>query len=401
MQNYSPERIASLLKDLATAELRLGYKNTLNVFEAAALGRQEIKHSRMLAFLIDPSKGHCLGGEVLKKLVLRNFGSIHSPAYGSVLKPTRLILDGINDLHVECEWKNIDVLAYSESQKLVVAIENKIDAKESSKAGKSQLSRYADTIDAEAKFADFSKLFLYLTVDGDEPTDGRWCIVMHEDVLGFVQESYDDATHTGGMTTEASFFVKNYIDFLRRNVVTNAELEEECRLIYQHHKGLIDKIIELVSASGGVSDFAEEFASNNSCEIYANRSGRFAYLPKQLANAMPDGTLQRVWWNQQKPVLFWFYIDDKKKLKLICQVGPMKDKAIRNKLVNELFSAFGKESNRRVTDQYTVIVSEKTDIDEESDLLSKMQQLHARFEQKIAVVANLLTSFDFNPDINE
>ncbi len=275
MRNFSPERIASLLKDLASAEVRLGFKNSLNVFEAAALGRQEIKHSRMLAFLIDPSKGHCLSGEVLKKMVLRNFGSLHVPLSGGGVKPTRLILDGVGDLHVQCEWKNIDVLAYSESQRLVVAIENKIDAKESSKAGESQLSRYADIIETEPKFAEFSKLFLYLTVEGEEPTDDRWCTVMHEDVLGFVLEAYDDATQTGSMTNEAGFFVKNYIDFLRRNVVTSAELEEECRLIYQHHKELIDKIIEFAGASGGVSDLAEEFAADASCIVNSpgNRGG--------------------------------------------------------------------------------------------------------------------------------
>jgi hypothetical protein len=98
---------------------------------------------------------------------------------------------------------------------------------------------------------------------------------------------------------------------------------------------------------------------------------------------MPDGTLERAWWNQEKPVLFWFYLDDKKKLKLIFQVGPMKDKAIRTNLVNQLFIAFGREPNRRVTDQYTVITSEKTDTDEESDLLEKMRQLHQKFEHKM------------------
>jgi PD-(D/E)XK nuclease superfamily len=311
------------------------------------------------------------------------------------VKPTRLILDGFGDLNVQCEWKKIDVLAYSESQRLVVAIENKIDAKESSKDGESQLSRYADIIEAEPKFSEFSKLFLYLTVEGEEPTDVRWCTVMHEDVLGFVTEAYNDATHTGSMTTEAGFFVKNYIDFLRRNVVTSAELEEECKMIYQHHKELIDKIIEFAGASGGVSDLAEEFAADAGCIVYANRSGRFAYLPKQLVNAMPDGTLERAWWNQQKPVLFWFYLDDKKKLKLIFQVGPMKDKAVRNNLVNQLFIAFGREPNRRVTDQYTVITSEKTDADEESDLLGKMRQLHQKFEHKMPALNKLLSGFDF------
>jgi hypothetical protein len=89
------------------------------------------------------------------------------------------------------------------------------------------------------------------------------------------------------------------------------------------------------------------------------------------------------------------YFDEKKIIKLILQVGPMKDKIIRNKFINELFQAFGKKSNRKVTDQYTVILSEKTEANEESDLLDKMKYLHGKFEDKIQILENLLKDFDF------
>ena len=398
INNFTPQRISNLLEDLASAELKLGFKNSLNIFEAAALGRQEVKHSRMLSFLINPTKGHCLRDEVIKKMVLAKHNFLETAFSDFKLKPTRLILDGLADLRVECEWRNVDVIAYSDSQRLVVVIENKIDAKESNKAGESQLSRYADIVEREQKFAGYVKLFMYLTVEGDEPSDSRWCSLMHEEVLGFVQEAFEHTTRSGGMTVEASFFVKNYIDFLRRNVVTNVELEEECKIIYERHKDLIDKIIEVAAASGGVSDFAADFAEKLGCEIYANRSGRFAYLPKELLHVLPDGTLERTWWSQQKPVIFFFYLDDKKKLKLIFQVGPMRDKVVRGKLINQLFNAFGRDLNRRVTDQYTVVMSEKISIEVEDDYLSKMEDLHVRFQQKIPLLINVLNEFDFTPE---
>jgi PD-(D/E)XK nuclease superfamily len=127
----------------------------------------------MLAFLLDPSKAHCLNAEVFKGLVLKNFDSIICPPYASPVRPTRLLLDGLGDLYIDCEWKHIDVLAYSESLNLVVAIENKIDAKESNKDGTTQLQRYANILESDTKFSGYSKLFLFLTVDGEEPSDSN------------------------------------------------------------------------------------------------------------------------------------------------------------------------------------------------------------------------------------
>jgi hypothetical protein len=328
--------------------------------------------------------------------VLKNFDSIICPPCASPVRPTRLLLDGLGDLYIDCEWKHIDVLAYSESLNLVVAIENKIDAKESSKDGTTQLQRYANILESDPKFSSYSKLFLFLTVDGEEPSDKRWTTVTHADVLNYVEEPYNAARSTGGLTTEADFFVKNYIDFLRRKIVSNPLLEEECRSIYQRHKELLDMIIEIVGVRGGVSEYADIFAQKTQTMIYANRSGKFAYLPSTLANALPDGTLDKPWWGQQKPFLFWFYINDKQRLALIFQVGPMKDKKIRKKLVDTLVEAFELDRNRKTTDQYTVILSYATTVDQENDnLLEHMLELHSKFKEKIPRLEKIVSEFNF------
>ena len=391
-----PEDIEAFLKDLANAEVKLGMKNSLNVFEAAGLDRQETKHSKMLAFLLDPSKGHCLNAEVFKGLVIKNFDSIISPLGTSPMRPTRLLLDGLGDLYIDCEWRHIDVLAYSESLNLVVAIENKIDAKESSKEGTTQLERYANVLENDSKFSSYSKLFLFLTVDGEEPSDKRWTTVTHADILNYVEEPFNAARATGGLTTEADFFVKNYIDFLRRKIVSNPLLEEECRSIYQRHKELLDMIMEIVGVRGGVSEYGDIFAQKTQSTIYANRSGKFAYLPTKLADILPDETLDKPWWGQLKPILFWFYMNDKQRLKLIFQVGPMKDKKIRKKLVDTLVEAFELDRNRKTTDQYTVILSHSISVDQESDnLLEYMLELNTKFKEQIPRLEKIVNEFDF------
>lgn len=396
LENIGPEQISSFLKDLQAAEVKLGMKNSLNVFEAAGLARQETKHSRMLAFLLDPSKAHCLDAEVFKGLVLNNFDSIICSDAVKPVRPTQLLLEGLGDLYVECEWKNIDILAYSNSLNLVVAIENKIDAKESTRDGTTQLQRYADLITKDPKFCSFSKLFIFLTVDGEEPSDKRWTPVTHEDVLSYVEEPFKEAKDSGGLTSDAEFFVKSYIDFLRRRIVSNPLLEEECRSIYQRHKELLDMIFEIVGVREGVSEYADSFATRTASVIFANRAGKFAYLPTSLASQLPDDTLEKPWWGQKKPILFWFYVNDKNRLKLIFQVGPMKNKQIRKNLVDALVEALEMDRNRKTTDQYTVILSHSTLVDQESDdLIDHMCSLHQKFEHQIPKILQIIERFPF------
>ena len=391
------EKITSFLKDLSSAESKLGFKNTLNVFDAAGLGRQEIKHSKMLSFFLDPSKGHCLGDKILNEIILNNFDSISSRHPSQTIRPTTIFLNSIGDLYVHCEWKNIDIIAYSEILNFILIIENKVDAKESSKDGTSQLNKYANIIESDPKFANFSKLYLYLTIDGEEPTDKRWSTITHQDILGYLESSLYEVENAGIVTSEAKFFIKNYIDFLRKNIVTNPILENECRTIYQRHKELIDIIIQFTGADSGVSEFADEFSSRTNSQIYGNRSGKFAYIPNSLVNILPDNLLDKPWWGQSKPLLFWFFIDEKKQLKLILQVGPIVNKELRKNFISDLIEKLGLTINRKIKDQYTVLISHAIKVDMENDiLLEQMINLHHKLDDLFEKIESTVTAFNFH-----
>jgi hypothetical protein len=61
------KKLLDLLIDLDrfSREKRSG----LNIFEAAGLHRQEIRHSHFLAFLLRPQEAHGLGDAFLKRLI--------------------------------------------------------------------------------------------------------------------------------------------------------------------------------------------------------------------------------------------------------------------------------------------------------------------------------------------
>ena len=179
--------------------------------------------------------------------------------------------------------------------------------------------------------------------------------------------------------------------------MSNPRLEEECRLIYQRHKELLDTIMDIVGSRGGVSEYADSFAEKTNSVVLANRSGKLAYLPAELILALPDGTLDKPWWGQQKPLIFWFDINEKQRLKLILQVGPMKDKDVRKKLVDKIFEGLDLERNRKTTDQYTVIVSYSHQVDQESDdLMEQMLEMNEKFRMHLPKLIQVIKTFNFD-----
>lgn len=398
---FAPELIARFLKELDDLEIKHSLKGTLNIFEVAGLGRQEIKNSRMLQFLLTPSNPHGLGAEVLKGLVVPHFNRIQHPANCLQIRPTQFLLDNLSDVVIVPEWKHIDVLIYCDRLRFVIAIENKIDAKESERDGVSQLGRYASKLESDPKFSQYSKLFFFLTVDGVEPSEKGWVAITHNHVLSCIRKSYDDAQRYSTMSPDAKFFVKHYIDFLERNIVINQILEEDCRQIYQQHTKILDMIISYAASGAGVSQYAIEFTEKIGASIVTNTPNRMAYLPKDLMDLLPDDTIEISWWGQSKPIMFWFQIDVNNRLKLVLQVGPMKDRDIRQKFVSTLFKIF-KVKNRTITDKYSTIISPTVIMTEESDVLEQMIGLYRQVEIHLDALKLMLKSFDFSKlDLDE
>ena len=122
------------------------------------LARNENTHSRMLAWLLNPTRRHGLGGALVRRLVKHCTGK---PA------PERLAVKGVTFSH----WRNgreADLVVWGETFTLV--IENKIDACE-------------QTDQCDDLYKNFKKenkpLFLFLTPEGRKPctakTEGARC----------------------------------------------------------------------------------------------------------------------------------------------------------------------------------------------------------------------------------
>ena len=112
-----------------------------NIFEAVGMERQEIRHSKFLAFLLDPNESHGLGDAFVKRLLQR--AVMDSPSVSAPVTPIELSLWDLGQMEVRREWQHIDIFLLDEREKLAVIIENKIGTGEHS----DQLDRYQPWID--------------------------------------------------------------------------------------------------------------------------------------------------------------------------------------------------------------------------------------------------------------
>ncbi|MDQ1317185.1 MAG: hypothetical protein QG588_836 [Candidatus Poribacteria bacterium] len=138
--------------------------NRFNIFTAFKVVDNEIKHSTFLSWLMDPNESHGLGDYFLSIFLKKSVSKASSFGLKSL---SVFDIDSwhFDSVEILTEWRNIDILIRDDEHKFVCVIENKIYSKEQS----SQLHRYRDIIQNE--YPDYSKLFIYLTVEGNTPSD--------------------------------------------------------------------------------------------------------------------------------------------------------------------------------------------------------------------------------------
>ena len=108
------------------------------------MAHQELGHSRLLAYLLDPGKDHGLGDLFIKRFLQKVLSTV-SDAGGEATVPVssaELESWDLNRATVNREWHHVDILVRDQDHRLVVIIENKIRSGEPP----GQLRRYLDVI---------------------------------------------------------------------------------------------------------------------------------------------------------------------------------------------------------------------------------------------------------------
>lgn len=204
-----------------------------NLFEAAGVVRQELRHSDFLGFLLDPQQTHGLGDSFLT-LFLRRVVQDSNPD-DLPFSAIDVTLWDLSDTEVRREWRNVDLLIVNRTHKFVIVVENKVGTGEHS----NQLQRYRELVEREFRGWRFGGLFL--TPDGDQPSDPAFAPVSYELVQKAVATLIDGRS---AISEEVRTAIRHYDQLLQRHVVSDSEIAELCRRIYHRHQRALDLIFE-------------------------------------------------------------------------------------------------------------------------------------------------------------
>ena len=209
-----------------------------NLFDVLGISRREIRHSRVLAWLLNPRGTHGLGDLFLRWFLLEVATIAETHGVGDVM--TKEVTDWrLEQVSSRAERRNIDVLVLGQGDRFVCAIENKINIGEHS----GQLARYMKTVDRQ--WPGWSALPVFLTPDGkvpEEPDDrARYIPYSHERIASVLDRIL--IAKGEEVDPDVASLLRQYTYTLRRRVMeATSDVESLAYEIYGKHRGAINRI---------------------------------------------------------------------------------------------------------------------------------------------------------------
>jgi hypothetical protein len=191
--------------------------------------------------------------------------------------------------------------------------------------------------------------------------------------------------------------IDQYVSMIRRNIVPDQNLVEQCRKLYAQHRSALDLILRYGEVNAFEIAANAFFKSHSDVKVMAVRPSRAVFLPEPLYQIVPEleGT---AWFGQSRPVAFWFYLRPDNRFGLIVEIGPFTgEKFSRERLVKNLLSHFG--SNSKIYPKYTRVCNEykKLTEDQVSDPAEMENAMNAVYEtvtsKHLSAITDILATF--------
>lgn len=185
-----------------------------NLFDVLKLSLHEIRHSNMLAWLMDPHGNHGLNDSFLK-----NWFSYSTPLKNlAQLDCTNFTVKTENSNVVNDKQGRIDILLISENPKIVICIENKINSSEHD----SQLERYKSNI--STRYPGYLQYFVYLTLNKEKPSIPEWIAMSYDGVYDSVLSCMKELI--SNLDPETATILKHYQRTLEKMMPDYGRLAE-------------------------------------------------------------------------------------------------------------------------------------------------------------------------------
>jgi len=332
------EAIDRFLADNPELEALSARLSEFNVFRALKIEQVEIRHSNVLAWLLDPEESHGLWEMALRR-ILSNILLLSEKTIPGLSAGNVELMD-FTDIEVKREWRNIDILVVDRSNKVVLLFENKIHSGES----KGQLLKYKGIVENE--FDGFKIVPVFLTLTGQESGDADaadYISYSHLQLLSVLENLY--VQRKSQLAQPVQMFIQHYLDILRRLTMQDQELMELCKTIYRKHQSAIDMIVEYGKASAFQQAMEDLLGKEADFEILESRSYGVWFLPKSWSKWIPENGIAFTHLKRRVSIICWF-AEHKGSVYSYFEVCKMNDPDLRLTVVKALKVAGFKLTNK-------------------------------------------------------
>jgi PD-(D/E)XK nuclease superfamily len=233
---YSLESIALLDHSKEFAQLHQKF-HQFNPFKILRVDQFEIRHSNVLAWLLNPNENHQLGSFFVKKILSSLITKTENEDKLEGVDFLSYLYASFSDTEVYREVKTdtdrfIDLLVVVPSQQLVLVIENKFHAGES----EGQLEDYLHY--ARMKYKDYTIIPTFLTLASDAPSYEDYLLLDYNDVLDIITSYLN--LYKEAIADNVYEFLTYYTAILREQLVKDEEAIELALGVYQDNQTAID-----------------------------------------------------------------------------------------------------------------------------------------------------------------
>ncbi|ENQ3077403.1 PD-(D/E)XK nuclease family protein [Bacillus cereus] len=424
--------------------------NRFNPFKILRVDKFEIRHSNIISWLLDPNGNHNLGAFFINKLLSKVFVKAENENLIGKYDFIKLHRQALHDLEVLREVqtidnKRIDILAVSESQKIVILIENKYKSSESDGQLQNYLKFVHDTYEG------YTIVPIFLSLDGIAPSHSDYFILDYGDILNILK-AYLEINSTY-ISNSIQDFLYYYLDVLEGELIRDEEDVELAMNVYKKHKEAIDflfvgnsgkslgksahnAILHIIDglnreeresfrkiyvAHADTINFVYEIGNSvmreaflqfvHQHEIPSNCYREHIRIPsfifpewRQLDDVL--GIPKGDWW-LNNALIIWFEKKAEDRMKLIIEVGPLeyeKRLQLLNKLEENGIPIKGK--SKEAGSMYTRIYAANEEIrnwTDKDEILLKMNKMYNsnRFNEVTSSIAETITSIVYEEDTEE
>ncbi len=258
---------------------KIAKRKEFNTFDVLRYADYEIRHSNVLAWLLQPDESHGIGGEFLKWFVEHYNGKVGSEA--AVPVPS---VSEANDVRIVRELSNVDVSVFLERPRYRIAIENKTVEADSEHFD--QVRRYDRELrETPGQTYTIRSVLLTTSPEGavSEPD------FVHVSWSSVVEEIRSLQADGAFRSTEVGAFIRQYLDAVDGWLAPSATSEDHYVTLREDYGPLWKEMLDVMGREGddGVARLVPAHGSEFRPTV-VRLAKEFGNEPRKLRDAVGD-----------------------------------------------------------------------------------------------------------------